>query len=208
MKFIQSQLDQFVLQFGFENISDFFNSLVHPKLLLFTLPASILSFSILASLETWLGISSMAIIGFIVAVVLELVTGLWASIIKGTPISSRKFSRFGLKIFVWLGLLLITNSFHLSYVDQHDLLSEISEYFFYTLHNLLVIYIMTEYIISILENFATINGKSDSILISFIKSKRKQIFNHLDKSITPQTKQKVGQDESTPQSGTNPPASK
>ena len=208
MKFIQSQLDQFVLQFGFENLSDFFNSLVHPKLLLFTLPASILSFSILASLETWLGISSMAIIGFIVAVVLELVTGLWASIIKGTPISSRKFSRFGLKIFVWLGLLLITNSFHLSYVDQHDLLSEISEYFFYTLHNLLVIYIMTEYIISILENFATINGKSDSILISFIKAKRKQIFNHLDKSTTPQTKQKVGKDESTPPSGTNPTASK
>lgn len=208
MKFIQSQLDLFVLQFGFENISDFFNSLVHPKLLLFTLPASILSFSILASLENWLGISSMAIIGFIVAVVLELVTGLWASIIKGTPISSRKFSRFGLKIFVWLGLLMVTNSFHLSYVDQHDILSEVSEYFFYTLHNILVIYIMTEYIISILENFATINGKSDSILISFIKAKRKKIFNYLDKSDTTQIKQKVGQDESTPPSGTNPPASK
>jgi hypothetical protein len=206
--FIETQLDLFVIQFGFANISDFFNSLVHPKLFLFTLPFSILSFSLFATLELWLGLSSMAIVGFVFAAILELITGLCASVVKGIPIVSRKFSRFGLKIFVWLGLLLVTNSFYLSYVDHPGILSEISEYFFYTLHNILVIYIMTEYIISILENFAAINGKSDSILISFIKSKRKQIFNYLDTSTTPKTKQKVGQDESTPQSGTNPPASK
>jgi hypothetical protein len=199
---IESQLDLFVHQFGFANLSDFVTSLVHPKLLLFTLPFSILSFSIFATLEVWLGLSSMAIVGFIIAAILELVTGLCASVVKGIPIVSRKFSRFGLKIFVWLGLLLVTNSFYLSYVDHPDVLSEISEYFFYTLHNILVIYIMTEYIISILENLSAINGKSDSILTSFIKSKRKQIFNYLDKSTSLQNEPEAGQEEETKPSGT------
>jgi hypothetical protein len=144
----------------------------------------------------------MAIVGFIIAAILELVTGLCASVVKGIPIVSRKFSRFGLKIFVWLGLLLVTNSFYLSYVDHQDVLSEISEYFFYTLHNILVIYIMTEYIISILENFSAINGKSDSILTTFIKSKRKQIFNYLDKSTSLQNEPEAGQEEKTKPSGT------
>jgi hypothetical protein len=61
---------------------------------------------------------------------------------------------------------------------------------------------MTEYIISILENFSAINGKSDSILTTFIKSKRKQIFNYLDKSTSLQNEPEAGQEEKTKPSGT------
>lgn len=185
IKFIQIKLDEFVSHFGFENISDFFNSLVHPKLLLFTLPTTILSFSLFSFIEKWFGLSYMVFVAFIVALILELITGLAASIKKGVKISSTRFSRFGLKVMVWMGLMLITNSFQLSYLERTDIVSKLTYNLFYILHGLLVVYICIEYMISILENLSVITGQKENKFLNFLKKKVDQWIGFADDVTTP-----------------------
>jgi len=185
INFIQTKLDEFVSHFGFENMSDFVNSLVHPKLLLFTLPTTLLGFSLFSFIEKWFGISYMVFIAFIVVLFLELITGLAASLIKGVKISSKRFSRFGLKVIVWMGLMLVTNSFQTDYLGRTDIISKLTYNLFYTLHGLMVVYICIEYMISILENLSVITGNKENKLLTFLKKKVDQWMGFADDMTTP-----------------------
>ena len=185
IKLIQIKLDDFVSHFGFENISDFFNSLVHPKLLLFTLPTTILGFSLFSLIEKWLGLTYMVFMALIVALILELITGLAASLKKGVKISSTRFSRFGLKVMVWMGLMLITNSFQLSYLERTDIISKLTYNLFYFLHGFLVVYIYIEYMISILENLSVITGQKENKFLNLLKKKVDQWIGFADDVTTP-----------------------
>ena len=185
INYIQAKLDTFVSHFGFENMSDFVNSLVHPKLLLFTLPTTLLGFSLFSFIEKWFGLSYMVFIAFIVVLILELVTGLAASLLKGVKISSTKFSRFGLKVFVWMGLILVTNSFQTDYLGRADIISKLTYNLFYTLHGLMVVYICIEYMISILENLSVITGNKENKFLNFLKKKVDQWLGFADDMTTP-----------------------
>jgi hypothetical protein len=182
---INTKLDEFVVHFGFENISEFFNSLVHPKLLILTIPSTILGFSLFTFIEKWFGLSDMVFVAFIVALILELITGIAASIKKGVTISSTRFSRFGLKVLVWMGLMLITNSFHLSYMGQSGILSALTHNLFYWLHGTLVVYVCFEYMISILENLSVITGNKENKFLDFLKKKADQFLKFADDKTTP-----------------------
>jgi hypothetical protein len=185
INFIQTKLDEFVSHFGFENMSDFVNSLVHPKLLLFTLPTTLLGFSLFSFIEKWFGLSYMVFVAFIVVLFLELVSGLAASLIKGVKISSTRFSRFGLKVLVWMGLILVTNSFQLSYLGRTDIISKLTYNLFYMLHGLMVVYICIEYMISILENLSVITGNKENKFLNFLKKKVDQWLGFADDMTTP-----------------------
>ena len=133
--------------FGFTDFADFFSSMVHAKLLFLTIPSSFLFFTFI---EQWLGITSAIFMAFMVMAVLELITGLWGARAKGQRWSSKKFSRFGLKILVWLSLIMVAHSFASSYVDLAGIQNYIIYQIFYWLHGVLVVYISFEYVISIL----------------------------------------------------------
>lgn len=152
--------------FGFMDFSDFMDSMVHTKLLLFTLPTSILLFAVI---EEWLGITSAMFVSFGLMAVLELVTGLWGARALGYKWSSRKFSRFGLKILVWLCLIAVTNSFKVSYEDKVGIQEAIIYQMFHWIHGTLVVYIALEYFISILENLGKITGQRDNRFLQFLK---------------------------------------
>lgn len=174
--------DGIVDNFGFDGISDFVGSMVHTKLLLFTLPASFFLFSIV---EQWLGISSAIFVSFGVMAVVELITGLWGARALKKKWSSRKFSRFGLKILVWLSLILVANSFKVSYEGLKGIQNIIIFQMFYWIHGTLVVYISLEYMISILENTSKITGKGESRLVVFLKKKLDQWFETADDMTDP-----------------------
>jgi hypothetical protein len=131
----------------------------------------------------------MALIGFVVAAALELITGLWASRSKGLPWESRKASRFGLKIIVYLGLMLVINVFKLSFADASGFLNPIVNTIFYVLHTLVVVFVCFEYIISILENLSAITGKSNNKILTFIKKVFDRLLGYADTVITTQIPQ-------------------
>lgn len=169
-----------VSNFGFEDVSDFNSSLLHTKMMMLTIPLAGLS----AFVEHYFGLQSLTIIAFIVLITLELLTGLTAAKISGKIIESKKFSRFGLKIFVWLSLLFIINSLKLEYSGHEDSLGSLASGLFTWLHGTLFIYINIEYVISILENLGVISGKHKSVdnIVNIIKNKFKGFLGNDDKS--------------------------
>ena len=171
---ISKLLNNIVENFGFTCIKDFTNSIVHTKLLSVTIPIAGIS----SMLQTLLGLQSFTIISFVVLVVLELVTGLNAAKIKGVKIESKKFSRFGLKVFVWMTLIFITNSMKLEYIDNKTSFGLLASTLFNWLHGALFIYVTLEYLISVLENLAVITGESNNTLITSIINKLTKFLNN------------------------------
>lgn len=160
-------LNHFVSCFGFECTTDFSNSIVHSKLLAFTIPLAGIS----AVLEGLLGLHSFTLMAFVVLLTLELITGLTASRIKGHSFESHKFSRFGLKAVVWITLLYITHQFYKEYNNSEGVFDSIASSLFTWLHGTLFIYITLEYFISVLENLGVITGDSKKSLINTIINK-------------------------------------
>ena len=164
---INKFLNFFVSNFGFECTGDFTNSIIHPKMLGITLPLAFIS----STLEMFLGLQSLTVVAFVILVTLELITGIAASKLRGEPIVSHKFSRFGLKVFVWLVLIFITNTIRLEYFGSEETFRVIAAGFFTWLHGTLFIYITIEYLISVLENLGSITGKSKDNLVKSIIGK-------------------------------------
>jgi len=167
-----------VTNFGFNDLTDFSNSLVHKtcpfsskSILLTMLPIAGIS----SVVETIFGLQGITVLAFVVLVTLELVTGLIASRSRGEAIVSKKFSRFGLKVFVWLSLLFVLNALKKEYHDE-GLFDGMASVLFTWLHGTLFIYINLEYLISVLENLGIITGKDNDGIIKMIKKKFKGLF--------------------------------
>lgn len=171
-----------VSNFGFNDINDFLGSMIHYKLLFLTLPSS---FFIFTFIEQWLGVTSAIFGSFVVGAIMELVTGLIAARVKRERWSSHKFSRFGLKILVWLSLIFVANSWKMSFQDLEGVQNWMTYQLFNWFHGVLTIYVSLEYIISILENYSVITGKSTSKLTNFLKKKFDQFLGAADAATTP-----------------------
>jgi len=181
-----------VSNFGFENLQDFTASMVHTKYLFLTIPSSFFLFTFI---EQWLGITSAIFIAFLVLAVVELVTGLWGAIAKGQKWSSRKFSRFGLKILVWLSLIMVANSFVISYQELKGVQNYIIFQIFNWLKGVLVVYISFEYLISILENTAKITGQKHNKLLQLLNNKLDQFLGTVDTATNTDKLLEVGESE-------------
>lgn len=160
--------NHFVSCFGYSCTNEFNDSIVHANMLTLTIPVAMIS----SFIETVMGLHGLTVLAFVVLVMLELITGIAASKSRGEKIVSHKFSRFGLKVFVWISLLFITNSLQLEYVGHNDLMSKLTGGFFSWLHGSLFVYITLEYLISVLENLGSLtNEKSKKTLINSIINK-------------------------------------
>lgn len=184
MSFCQVFCNTFVETFGFLNVGDFINSLVHTKFIMLTLPTSFILFGVI---EEWLGITSSVFISFGLMSIVELITGLWSSRIRNLPWSSKKFSRFGLKLFVWLSLIMVANSFKISYANLAGIQNMLIHNLFHWIHGVTVVYVAMEYMISIMENLSRITGKKDNKLLAFLKKKLDQFLGIADEFTTPKS---------------------
>jgi hypothetical protein len=158
-----------VTNFGFSDCHEFYNSILHPNLTYLTIPLVGIS----SVVEKYFGLEHLTIISFVILIFLELVTGLMSSKIRKVKIESRKFSRFGLKVLIWLFLIFITNSLRMEYQSNKDIAGVIAYTMFNWLHTFLFIYINMEYLISVLENLGVITGnkKQTTNIIKMIKNK-------------------------------------
>jgi len=107
---------------GFRDTSDFAQALLHFQQ---WKPVTIVT-SILTILAAWvedmLGIKAVVVTGIIILFVLELFTGIRASIKDGFPIDSKKFPRGWIKLFVYFSLIFCANIFakHMAHLEYGD----------------------------------------------------------------------------------------
>ena len=127
-----------------------------------------------AVVEKLLGIGHAAFAALFVIMLVELISGLVASGIRGEQLSSKRWSRFGLKVGLWFIILFVT---HMVANDFRTRGSETIAGVIDWVHSALILSIFFEYLLSVLENIGVIGGKQHTALIQKIKDKINSLFN-------------------------------
>jgi len=163
-----SWFERILHDYGYKSIGAFLSSLA---------PSSkyngigFLSFGISATavpVEKWLGLDWAAFVALLLVLLFELVSGVWASAVRKEPLSSKKLSRFTLKVASYLIIMAVTNLMAISYARSHKSLPATV---FDWMNSFLVIQIVLEQVVSILENVAEISGKPKTHWISKLQEK-------------------------------------
>ena len=158
--------------FGFKSMGELRDSLVHFKWLGLTVPVAGVS----TFFENYLGLKALTVFSFVLLLGLELVSGILVSIlIKKEKLKSRRFGRFGFKVFIWMLLFFIIHSFKMEWKDKSVVVYGVFDW----LLNLVMVYVCLEYFISVLENVGVLSGRTDLKLIRALR-KRLNKFLELD----------------------------
>jgi hypothetical protein len=165
---IKNFVNYIVVNFGYHGVEDFYSSTIHHNLTILTIPVALIG----ALIEKYTGLHYITLLSFGVLILMEFITGISASKIKNIPIESKRFSRFGLKLLVWISLIFIINSIKMEYEGKTDVTSLMAHALFSWLHGALYVYVNLEYLISVLENLDVISGNDAATSkLSLIKKK-------------------------------------
>ena len=115
------------------------------------------------------GMKPALAIAMFIAIIIEVVTGIKASKKQGHKFESFKFSRCVLKIGIWLLILYIIHAFVKEYENQTNLIQIAAYTFFNFVYVVSLTGFLVEYITSIFENIAVIQGKPKTQIIEAIQ---------------------------------------
>ncbi|TZF81814.1 phage holin family protein [Pedobacter sp. BS3] len=120
------------------------------------------------------GLDTYAFCALIVVFLAELVSGIWASHIRGEVLSSMKLSRFTFKCAYYLILIAVPYLLSTSFTAHGK---DVAAALFDWLHIFFVAQITLENMVSILENLSVISGKDKTHWISKIQDKINSLLN-------------------------------
>lgn len=157
-------LNHIVDTFGFLSWEDYVSSAFHVKLTGMFLTCSAILSTFNSILDKYFGLKPFLVCGVIMLLALELITGLLAKQknekAEDRAFSSKKFSRFSLKAFMWSAWIFIVWSFR----DQFATTNVAAYELFDWVHTTLLVYMFFEYLVSVDENMAKIKGKPNTLL--------------------------------------------
>lgn len=132
------------------------------------------SLSLLAGgIEFLFGFGSFSAIALFIAMIFETASGIKASAIRKEDFSSAKLSRFTFKTAGYFIVIAISHLFAQDKLAAGDLAAGMA---FKLMYHYLVFHVVGEYVTSILENLAVIDGKKKTYLIKKITSKIQSLF--------------------------------
>lgn len=166
------QLTRLLKTYDYHSLQAFLWSLAPSGKYKWTAAILIMS-SLWGSIDKVFGLDQEAFVALVVIFITELVSGIWAAIVRGEPISSIKLSRFGLKVVCYLIMIAVSYSFAQNF-EIHKKYA--AAWAFDWLNTVLVAQVGFENTISILENIAHINGKAKDAIVVKITEKFKNIF--------------------------------
>jgi hypothetical protein len=133
---------------------------------------SIVLSGVLGTLQSILGLSMITAVAFMALALVELLTGIYASVIvRRQKLQSGKMSRFLIKLAIMLICLFILGAFAKEYKETR-LLGQLFQW----MRDGVFSFTAIEYFVSILENLTTISGKKNNRLLGAVKSKLDKIL--------------------------------
>lgn len=168
-------INQFLRSYEYNSISDFMLSMM-PSKKYGMMSLSITFSSIVGFMGQYLGFGPLVAVAMLVAIALEIGTGLYASHIAKIPFQSHLFSRCVIKIFIWVGLIFVANSFEMEYCAKNGPGTDSAYFFFGVVKIGIMMLFVIENVTSILENLAIIEGKPKDHYIGGIKDILSQGF--------------------------------
>jgi uncharacterized membrane protein SirB2 len=152
--------------FEWETSFDFVHSLFPSIKLNITIPL-LFTGGFLSLVTEMMGVKVQTLVAICIALLAELVSGIYASIKRGERIRSAKFGRFVVKAFVWLASIFIVNAFCKEFAeDKTAMASGLMTW----VRSAFLLTCFMEYMISINENMESIFG-GKSIFIRILKEK-------------------------------------
>jgi len=153
------RIGRLISYLGFAGTGDLVESLIRPKIAL--LWGSISVFGTVTLITNYIqllsGLKPLLWFGLHILLIVELISGLLASKLRGRKLTSRRLQRFGVMVLIWFTLLFVMNGM----IDQYEGRPE--EHVAYYMHTTMVFYIIGVYTKSVLENAETIWKKRMNI---------------------------------------------
>lgn len=175
---IKNYIRWFVGTYAYADVKEFLLSLC-PSFK-YGLQSLSLAISFITALVNQLvGIGPALAVAMLIAVIVETWSGIKASRIRLEAFESFKFSRCVIKVAVWYSLLYFTHSFALDCAIREGWIYLLGETFFNFVRILILSFFCVEYVTSILENLAVIDGKPKDTLIKVIRENWQEITNRL-----------------------------
>lgn len=119
------------------------------------------------------GLDEVALFILLLVFFIELVSGIWASRVRGEKFESFKFSRFSFKCFYYLSIIAMCYRMALSYEKRGNALGVV---IFDFMHLFFTVQIVLENIVSISENYSVISGKPKQHWITSLVDKVNGFF--------------------------------
>lgn len=163
-------LDKFLLSYGFDSVGALVQS-IFPSTKYAGVGQSAALSSVLGCVCSVLGVWPVLAVAMVLIMLVELVSGIYASHKRRERFESCKFSRFLLKLFIWFVLFMSCQvfAFFASRYDARSLAWIVGAWFFDVLTVILMIAFVVENATSILENLASIDGREKSYYIDAVK---------------------------------------
>ena len=161
-------LHWFLGTYGYGSMKELGLSLVPSAKYELQLPSISLS-AMIALLNQFLGITPAIAVAMLVAVTVEVHTGLKASKVQGIHFESFRFSRCVLKTFIWIVILYVIHSFYRELRGGEGWLNEFSAGFMNLLKVFVMVMFVVEHVTSILENLALIEQKPKTAYVAKIQ---------------------------------------
>lgn len=166
---MQKFITKLLTSYDYKSVQDFLYSLFPSfkyhlqKLMLF------ISF-ISGIFDHFFGIRIGLAVAMFIAVVIEIWTGIIASSKEGKNFESFRFSRCWIKVAVWFVILYIIHQFENEFIDREGIVNALTHAFFQFCFTAVLTGFFVEYIVSILENKAVMDGKPKTQIITAIKT--------------------------------------
>ncbi|MEG1861001.1 MAG: phage holin family protein [Bacteroidaceae bacterium] len=168
----------FLCSYGFDSPREFWLS-VFPS---FKYNTQGIAFSLsvaVAVVSEFLGLSPLIVAAMFAGVVVETITGIRASGILKQPFESFRFSRCVIKVFIWCFLFFLLHCFSKEMTGREGWMFSVGRMMFDVMYVTTMIYFCVEYVTSILENLAVIDGKPKDTLINAMKDAFEVMFDNL-----------------------------
>ncbi len=161
-------INWFLNSYDFNGIRDFAFSLIPSAKYGLQIPSLSLS-AIVAVMGEWFGFGPVIALAMLIAVSVEVFTGIRASRVRGEDFESFKFSRCVIKTFIWLACIFIIHSFYSEFKGKEDWLNILSAIFMSIVKIFVMVFFVLEHVTSILENLAVIDGKPKDALVKKVQ---------------------------------------
>lgn len=171
-------LSKFLASYDYPSLKDFLLSLFPTWKYQIQTSAFILS-GIAAGVNNLIGIGPALAFAMVVAVIVEIASGIKASKKQNKDFESFRFSRCVLKIVFWFALFYFIHAFEREYILKDHFMDILAFLFFKSLFVGLMALFCIEYLTSILENLSVIDGKDKTYYISFIKESFANLLDNL-----------------------------
>ncbi len=166
-------ISKLVQGYGWGSAWDFILSL-SPSVKYHAAPTLLFISWVSAWVEMLLGIKGATALAFCVLALVELLTGIYASLkVRKENYESFKIGRFTIKLVVILVCIYVLNAFAHEFKDSEPIVGGAFEY----ARIFMFAYSAQEYLVSVLENVGQIGGKDKTFLITRIKEAFTNLFN-------------------------------